>query len=52
MNDDALIAFQTYQPCSEVVSQLPVEFEILAHGEAYTQVEQKVGSLSNVLFWT
>ena len=47
MKDDALIAFQTYQPCSEVVSQLPVEFEILAQ-----QVEQKVGSLSNMLFWT
>ena len=52
MNDVALIAFQTYQPCSEVVSQLPVEFEILVHGEAYTQVERNVDSLSSVLFWT
>ena len=40
MNDVALIAFQMYQPCSEVVSQLPVEFEILVHGKAYTQVER------------
>ena len=40
MNNNALIAFQMYRSCSEVVLQLPVEIEILAHREAYTQVER------------